>query len=116
MWAGTKANSFIGGYYIDDFCTDFQTPFVGHRRYEDGSLESQNESVNFWSSSSSSYDDSWSFFLGEDSANAHTEDIRSWGYSVRCFKDSSVASTSSEQPTPILAQIILSVMKGTLTI
>ena len=74
----------------------FKLPFAGRRNYSDASLR-QGSFGYFWSSSPDSAGSNYARRLGLDSSNvyANNNSYRANGYSVRCFKDSYVASPES---------------------
>ena len=71
----------------------FLLPMAGYRNYSDASLSNQGSFGLFWSSSPSSAGSNYARRLGLDSSYvyANLSDYRAFGFSVRCFKDSSLA-------------------------
>ena len=72
--------------------TYFKLPFAGY--YWDASLYDQGSNGVYWSSSSSSAgsNNARSLYLDSSYVYANNDVSRAYGYSVRCFKDSYVAS------------------------
>ena len=71
----------------------FKLPFAGSRS-SNASLYNQGSNVLFWSSSPSSASSNYARNLYLDSSNVYADydNDRALGFSVRCFKDSYVAS------------------------
>jgi hypothetical protein len=94
-------------YYFSDSTTDstkrqafmdyFYIPLAGNRNYSNASLDSQGSYGSYWSSSpfSASSRSARDLYLVSISVNVSYNDYRAYGFSVRCFKDSYVASPES---------------------
>ena len=76
---------------------DFKLPFAGRRNYSKASLNNQGSYGYYWSSSpnSAGSNNARRLYLGSSNVRADNLDNRAVGYSVRCFKDSYVASPES---------------------
>ena len=74
--------------------TYFKLPFAGHRDSSDASLGSQGSYGGYWSYSpySAGSNGAHSLYLGSSDVYANDYSYRADGLSVRCFKDSYVAS------------------------
>ena len=72
----------------------FYIPFAGYRNYPNASLFNQESYGYFWSSSpySASSDGARFLYLASSRVSANNYYTRAYGHSVRCFKDSYVAS------------------------
>ena len=98
MWAGLSVswrfnNSAWDSYSIPDFYTDFQIPFAGYYGYE-------GSNAYLWSSSPWVNGTANAFYM-DDFENGvvdatYASDYRTYGFPVRCFKDSALGSSSSE--------------------
>lgn len=72
----------------------FNIPFAGYRSFSNASLYSQGDNGYYWSSSPRSASSSGARYLN---LNLYivgvmgSRDLRAYGFSVRCFKDSYVA-------------------------
>lgn len=75
----------------------FKLPFAGYRDGSSASLYSQGSYGYYWSSSPLSAGSYYARYLGLSSSNVGADGsyYRALGYSVRCFKDSYVASPST---------------------
>ena len=72
----------------------FKLPFAGYRYYSSASLDNQGSNGYYWSSSPSSAgsNNARYLYLNSSDVNANSSSRRAFGGSVRCFKDSYVAS------------------------
>jgi len=76
----------------------FYIPFAGRRNLSNASLSTQGSLGRYWSSSPYGSDYPYlarSLSLSSSNVSANYNDDRAYGYSVRCFKDSYVASPES---------------------
>ena len=75
----------------------FYIPFAGSRNRSSASLNDQGSLGLYWSSSpgSAGSDSARILYLGSSNVRADIYDYRAYGDSVRCFKDSYVASPES---------------------
>ena len=101
-------------YYFSDadkrqaFMTYFKLPFAGGRYYSTAGLQSQGSFGNYWSSSpyGSAYPNiACYFYLDPSRVDANYNMYRANGHSVRCFKDSYVASPESSNLTDTQAWV-----------
>jgi hypothetical protein len=67
-------------------------PLAGYRNYSNASISSQNSYGYYWSSSPAS-SNSYYLYLFSSSISPQSSTYRSYGYSVRCFKDSQDTKT-----------------------
>ena len=79
------------------FMNYFKLPLPGRHNYSDAYLGSHGSGGYYWSSSPSSAGSTDARYLYLDSSNVYTKysHYRAYGHSVRCFKDSYVASPES---------------------
>ena len=104
-WAETDNNATYWWdkwlYYLNSnhwaFQQKFNLPFAGGRNYSNASLSFQGFNGYYWSSSPNSAGSDSARLLGLDSSNVYADIYyyRALGFSVRCFKDSYVASPES---------------------
>ena len=75
----------------------FKLPFAGNRNYSDASLNGQGSYGFYWSSSPYSASSDYVRYLSLNSSRVYANNSynRANGFSVRCFKDSYVASPES---------------------
>jgi len=102
---------------INRLINELYIPFAGYRYYSSAGALNRGAIAYYWSSTA--YSAGGEFILSFYSSGLYPQNgnYRSNGYSVRCFKNSpySTSDLSSEQQ-PIVAEILLSVRKWTLTI
>ncbi len=101
MFASSVGQNLIGSplHYFSNstnawkFRNAFLLPLAGGRRYYNASLYDQGSYGYYWSSSPGygNSDRTRYFYLSSSNVNADNVSIRAYGYSVRCFKDSSNA-------------------------
>jgi len=74
---------------IKKFQNSFKLPFAGYRAHWNAVSYDQSYGGDYWSSSPRSENSTYARFLYMDSSTvqAHNLDFRTYGYSVRCFKD-----------------------------
>ena len=98
-----------------NFANSFKLPFAGYRDNSSASLNDQGSYGSFWSSSPNSASSNLARLLILDSSivDAGNLDLRAYGLSVRCFKDSYVAPKTytltfdSQGGTEVASQTVL---------
>jgi hypothetical protein len=98
-------------FYLNSNYSDFQEyfklPFAGSRNYSDASLIGQGFVGLYWSSSPYSAGSNYAryLYLNSSLVDANSLNLRAYGFSVRCFKDSYVADPETSNLTDTQAWV-----------
>lgn len=84
-----------------DFGTALKLPFAGERFYTNANAVDQGSYGNYWSSSRYNADSAFRLQFYSSGVNAGGGANRAYGFSVRCFKDTSVEPTNEVVAWPI---------------
>ena len=87
----------LGGWSSDwtNFGIALKLPFAGYRYYSSAGVNDQGSNGYYWSSSRSSTNRAYYLSFDSTALIPQNSSVRAYGFSVRCFKNSSVIPTSS---------------------
>lgn len=87
----------LGGWSSDwtNFWIALKLPFAGNRNYSSSGVENQGTIGSYWSSNPYDSNNSYYLYFRSSGINSRYDSYRSYGRSVRCFKNSPTIPTSS---------------------
>jgi uncharacterized protein (TIGR02145 family) len=91
FWNDLSTKSIEQDSVAKNFAKDFNLPFAGYRYYSDVEVKSQGSDSYYWSSSSDSNGSAYYFNIygSKNNFDSWYSNYKSYGYSVRCFKNTS---------------------------
>ncbi len=87
----------LGGWSSDwtNFWIALKLPFAGNRSYSSSGVENQGTIGSYWSSNPYDSNNSYYLYFRSSGINSRYDSYRSYGRSVRCFKDTPTIPTNS---------------------
>lgn len=87
----------LGGWSSDgtNFWANLKLPFAGYRQYYDASVYNVGNKCKYWASSPRNTNYAYALSISSSEVLPQNEPSRSYGYPVRCFRNSPIKPTSS---------------------